>query len=77
MFIELHAQSAFTFLEGSDPPETFVAEAAKLDMPDALLAAETDLLIEIWRDFVGEGAELEHAGRIVDPRARASTRGRF
>ena len=33
MFIELHAQSAFTFLEGADPPETFVAEAARLDMP--------------------------------------------
>jgi error-prone DNA polymerase len=33
MFIELHAQSAFSFLEGADQPETLVAEAARLDMP--------------------------------------------
>jgi error-prone DNA polymerase len=33
MFIELHAQSAFSFLEAADLPETLVAEAARLDMP--------------------------------------------
>ena len=33
MFIELHAQSAFSFLEGAEIPETLVAEAAKRDMP--------------------------------------------
>src|SRR5918996_1865853 len=33
MFIELHAQSAFSFLEGAEVPETLVAEAAKRDMP--------------------------------------------
>jgi error-prone DNA polymerase len=32
MFIELHAQSAFSFLEGVELPETLVAEAAKRDM---------------------------------------------
>ncbi len=32
MFIELHAQSAFSFLEGAEVPETLVAEAAKRDM---------------------------------------------
>src|SRR2546423_13708574 len=32
MFIELHAQSAFSFLEGAELPETLVAEAAKRDM---------------------------------------------
>ena len=33
MFIELHAQSAFSFLEGAEHPEAFAAEAAGLDMP--------------------------------------------
>src|SRR5437870_3538449 len=32
MYIELHAQSAFSFLEGAELPETLVAEAAKRDM---------------------------------------------
>src|SRR5216117_992770 len=32
MFIELHAQSAFSFLEAAELPETLVAEAAKRDM---------------------------------------------
>jgi error-prone DNA polymerase len=33
VFIELHAQSAFSFLEGAEHPEVFAAEAARLDMP--------------------------------------------
>ena len=32
MFVELHAQSAFSFLEGAEQPETLVAEAARLEM---------------------------------------------
>src|SRR5262245_34570498 len=32
MFVELHAQSAFSFLEGAEQPEALVAEAARLDM---------------------------------------------
>src|ERR1044071_4180569 len=32
MFVELHAQSAFSFLEGAEVPETLVAEAVKRDM---------------------------------------------
>jgi error-prone DNA polymerase len=32
MFVELHAQSAFSFLEGAEVPETLVAEAARRDM---------------------------------------------
>ena len=32
MFVELHAQSAFSFLEGAEQPESLVAEAARLDM---------------------------------------------
>ncbi len=32
-FVELHAQSAFSFLEGTAQPEALVAEAARLDMP--------------------------------------------
>ncbi|HEX2437061.1 MAG TPA: error-prone DNA polymerase [Methylomirabilota bacterium] len=33
MFVELHAQSAFTFLEGAEQPETLASEAARLGMP--------------------------------------------
>src|SRR5262245_58710474 len=33
MFVELHAQSAFSFLEAAEQPESLVAEAARLDMP--------------------------------------------
>jgi len=33
VFIELHAQSAFSFLEGAEHPEAFAAEAARLGMP--------------------------------------------
>ncbi len=32
MFVELHAQSAFSFLEGADLPEMLVTEAARLGM---------------------------------------------
>ena len=41
MFIELHAQSAFTFLEGAEQPETLVGEAARLGMP-ALALVDRD-----------------------------------
>ena len=37
MFIELHAQSAFSFLEGAAEPEAFAAEAARLGMPAVAL----------------------------------------
>ena len=37
MFIELHAQSAFSFLEGAEHPEAFAAEAARLEMPAVAL----------------------------------------
>src|SRR5688572_26154228 len=33
MFIELHAQSAFSFLEAAEQPETLAEAAARLDMP--------------------------------------------
>jgi error-prone DNA polymerase len=41
MFVELHAQSAFSFLEGAEQPETYVAEGARLDMP-ALALVDRD-----------------------------------
>ena len=41
MFVELHAQSAFTFLEGADQPEALVAEAARRGMP-ALALVDRD-----------------------------------
>jgi error-prone DNA polymerase len=37
VFVELHAQSAFTFLEGAEQPETLVSEAARLGMPAVAL----------------------------------------
>lgn len=33
MYIELHARSAFSFLEGSSTPEALVGACATLDMP--------------------------------------------
>ena len=41
MFVELHAQSAFSFLEGAELPEAYVAEAARLGMP-ALALVDRD-----------------------------------
>src|SRR5215475_9117276 len=41
MFVELHAQSAFSFLEGAEQPETLIAEAARHDMP-ALALVDRD-----------------------------------
>src|SRR3989454_655209 len=37
MFIELHAQSAFSFLEGAELPEAYAAAAARLGMPPVAL----------------------------------------
>ncbi len=33
MYIELHARSAFSFLEGASLPELLMARAAQLEMP--------------------------------------------
>jgi error-prone DNA polymerase len=41
IFTELHAQSAFSFLEGAEQPETLIAEAARLQMP-ALALVDRD-----------------------------------
>jgi len=41
MFIELHAQSAFSFLEAAEPPETLAETAARLEMP-ALALVDRD-----------------------------------
>jgi error-prone DNA polymerase len=41
VFVELHAQSAFSFLEGVEQPETLVAEAARRDM-SALALVDRD-----------------------------------
>jgi len=41
MFVELHAQSAFSFLEGAEQPEALVAEAARVEMP-ALALVDRD-----------------------------------
>src|SRR5919198_999159 len=36
-YVELHAQSGFSFLEGAEQPETLIAEAARLEMPAVAL----------------------------------------
>src|SRR5437899_5686406 len=41
MFIELHAQSAFSFLEAAEQPETLAEEAARFEMP-ALALVDRD-----------------------------------
>ncbi|HXD99244.1 MAG TPA: PHP domain-containing protein, partial [Candidatus Acidoferrum sp.] len=57
MFVELHAQSAFTFLDGAEQPETLANEAARLGMPAVAL---------VDRDGVYGAARFhraaEHAG---------------
>src|SRR5579862_34526 len=40
-YVELHARSAFSFLEGSSVPEELIARAAELDFP-ALAILDTD-----------------------------------
>jgi DNA polymerase III alpha subunit len=44
---ELHARSAFSFLEGSSVPEELVARAAALDFP-ALAILDRDIVIRCW-----------------------------
>jgi error-prone DNA polymerase len=60
MFVELHAQSAFTFLEGAEQPETLVAEAARLGMPALAL---------VDRDGVYGAARLHRAAEDTGLRA--------
>jgi error-prone DNA polymerase len=60
MFVELHAQSAFTFLEGADQPEALVAEAARLGMSAVAL---------VDRDGVYGAARFHRAAENAGVRA--------
>jgi error-prone DNA polymerase len=60
VFVELHAQSAFTFLEGAEQPETLVAEAARLGMPAIAL---------VDRDGVYGAARFHRAAENAGVRA--------
>ena len=60
MFVELHAQSAFTFLEGAEQPETLAAEAARLGMPAVAL---------VDRDGVYGAARFHRAAENAGVRA--------
>jgi error-prone DNA polymerase len=60
VFVELHAQSAFTFLEGAEQPETLAAEAARLGMPALAL---------VDRDGVYGVARFHRAAENVGVRA--------
>jgi error-prone DNA polymerase len=60
VFVELHAQSAFTFLEGAEQPETLAAEAARLGMPAVAL---------VDRDGVYGAARFHRAAENAGVRA--------
>ena len=60
MFVELHAQSAFTFLEAAEQPETLAAEAARLGMPAVAL---------VDRDGVYGAARFHRAAENAGVRA--------
>ena len=73
MYIELHTYSAFSFLEGSSPPEELVEEAARLDYP-ALALLDRDGVYGAprfykacreagLRPIVGAEITLEDSGR--------------
>ena len=75
MFIELHAQSAFSFLEAAEQPETLAEEAARLDMP-ALALVDRDGVYGAPRFFramtklglraiVGSEITLEDGARLL------------
>ncbi len=42
-YVELHAASAFSFLEGGSLPEAFIARAAEIGMPAVALADRNGL----------------------------------
>src|SRR5919197_1938613 len=60
MFVELHAQSAFSFLEGADQPETLATEAVRLGMPAIAL---------VDRDGVYGAARFHRAAENAGVRA--------
>ena len=60
MFVEMHAQSAFSFLEGAEQPETLAAEAARLGMPAIAL---------VDRDGVYGAARIHRAAESAGVRA--------
>jgi error-prone DNA polymerase len=60
MFVELHAQSAFTFLEGAEQPEALVSEAARQGMPALAL---------VDRDGVHGAARFHRAAENAGVRA--------
>src|SRR5207247_2079245 len=72
MFVELHAQSAFSFLEGADLPETLVTEAARLGM-GALALVDPDGLVCLTGGANGPLARLVSAGRYDDALERLIT----
>jgi error-prone DNA polymerase len=60
VFVELHAQSAFTFLEGAEQPETLASEAARLGLPAIAL---------VDRDGVYGAARFHRAAENAGVRA--------
>ncbi|MBI1962618.1 MAG: PHP domain-containing protein, partial [Candidatus Rokubacteria bacterium] len=57
MFVELHAQSAFTFLEGAEQPEAFAREAARLGMRARALVVRDGVygVARFWRAALDGG----------------------
>src|SRR5690242_9123133 len=60
MYVELHARSAFSFLEGSSNPEELIARAAELDFPALAL---------LDRDSISGAARFHMAAKKTRVRA--------
>src|SRR5438445_172372 len=67
MFIELHAQSAFSFLEGAELPEAFAGAAARLEMP-AVALVDRDGVFGAPRFTRAAGGEAARRRLHVHPR---------
>ena len=78
-YIELHARSAFSFLEGASSPERLVEQAARLGYPALALLEWGDvgrkktsaawlraLVLEgMWQERISEGDRSEEAHALL------------
>ena len=75
MYIELHAASAFSFLQGASLPETLVERAAALGYPAlALLDADGVYGAPRFHKAAQQGRAARHHRRGADDRARGTGR---
>ena len=70
MYVELHARSAFSFLEGASLPELLMARAAQLDMPAMALLDRNGLYGAPRFHMAAQRAGMRGAHRRRDCRTR-------